>query len=240
MAATWWQNEWQRVRENYYTTTMLLGNGDDDHLNDMSDDDWEELGRDISKNTRLKTVLYRAGALNDHKLSFFFRGLTRSSSIRDIHLPENEISVAGVRSMVPFLQNANNLTDLYLHGNDIKSEGFNTLLRALRNNPIEELYCERCGIESIEIEDECFPKYLEQLHLQDNKINADGCRGLAKLLQGGDATLTHLYLSNNKIDDEGVEILVDALQNNTSLETLDLKSNDDISTRTYHVAKTGE
>jgi hypothetical protein len=49
------------------------------------------------------------------------------------------------------------------------------------------------------------------------------------LLQGDDATLKNLYLSGNKIDDEGVDILVDALQNNTSLTTLNLKRNDEIS-----------
>ena len=59
------------------------------------------------------------------------------------------------------------------------------------------------------------------LDLDGNNINADGCRGLAKLLQGANATLTTLRLENNEIDDEGVAILVDALQNNTSLETLD-------------------
>ena len=48
------------------------------------------------------------------------------------------------------------------------------------------------------------------LRLNDNSINTDGCRGIAKLLQGGDATLSNLYLYGNKIDDNGVGILVDA------------------------------
>jgi len=48
-------------------------------------------------------------------------------------------------------------------------------------------------------------------------------------LQGGDSTLKRLYLrSNNKIDDDGVAILVDALQKNTSLQILDLMSNEGI------------
>ena len=59
----------------------------------------------------------------------------------------------------------------------------------------------------------------------ENNISSDGCRGLAKLLRGGDSTLTILGLHANKIDDEGVEILVDALQHNTSLNTLSLDSN---------------
>ena len=73
------------------------------------------------------------------------------------------------------------------------------------------------------------PRNLRRLYLSCNSINADGCRELVKLLQGDDATLKNLYLSGNKIDDEGVDILVDALQNNTSLTTLNLKRNDEIS-----------
>jgi len=70
---------------------------------------------------------------------------------------------------------------------------------------------------------------LTLLNLSSNFINADGCRGLAKLLQGGNATLKQLHLYDNKIDDDGVEILADALQNNTSLTALGLVGNDGIS-----------
>ena len=109
--------------------------------------------------------------------------------------------------MVPFLQNANNLIELELTDNNFQSEGFKILLRALSDSPIEELLCQECGIESIEIDNEHKPKHLKRLYLNCNNINADGCRGLGKLLQG-DSTLTTLHLPGNKIDDEGVEILV--------------------------------
>ncbi|KAK1746068.1 hypothetical protein QTG54_002675 [Skeletonema marinoi] len=103
------------------------------------------------------------------------------------------------------------------------------MFRALRDSPIEELYCNRCGIESIEIDTEHIPKHLTWLSLIGNIINANGCHELAKLLQGGDSTLKDLYLTDNTIDDEGVAILVAALQNNTSLTALSLRGNDAIS-----------
>ena len=131
--------------------------------------------------------------------------------------------------MVPFLQNASYLTHLDLDDNNIQSEGFNIMFRALRDSPIEELYCNRCGIESIEIDTEHIPKHLTWLSLIGNIINANGCHELAKLLQGGDSTLKDLYLRGNTIDDEGVAILVAALQNNTSLTALSLRGNDAIS-----------
>ena len=130
--------------------------------------------------------------------------------------------------MVPFLQHANNLIDLNLDDNNLESEGFNVLFRALRNSPIKRLTCCSCSIASIEIDSDHIPKYLTGLYLDGNNINTDGCRGLAKLLQGGDATLRELFLYGNKIDDEGVEILVDVLQNNKSLTALDVRQNNDI------------
>jgi len=93
--------------------------------------------------------------------------------------------------------------------------------------------CSGCGIELIEIDNDHIPPCVKYLDFYGNNINTDGCRGLAKLLQGRDAggnsALKVLGLSNYKIDDAGVAILVDALQNNTSLQTLVLEGNEDIS-----------
>mmetsp|Transcript_20019 Transcript_20019/g.40140 ORF Transcript_20019/g.40140 Transcript_20019/m.40140 type:complete len:393 (+) Transcript_20019:35-1213(+) len=193
------------------------------------EESWEELGRDISNNTHLEIVELCAGALDEHKVSLLFRGLTRSSSIIELDLNDNGFSVPGVRSMVPFLENANNFTYLCVNDNNIQSEGFNIMFRALRDSPIDMLHCDRCGIGSIEIDTEHIPKNLTYLSLIGNIINANGCHELAKLLQGGDSTLKDLYLRGNTIDDEGVAILVAALQRNTSLETLNLRGNDAIS-----------
>eukprot|EP00985_Skeletonema_marinoi_P016608 scaffold8963_cov185-Skeletonema_marinoi.AAC.1 len=162
-------------------------------------------------------------------MASLFRDLTESSSIREISFCDNGLSAVGMRSMVPFLQNADNLEYLDLEDNNIQSEGFNMLFRALRDIPIEELFCSGCGIDSIEIDSEHISKHLKRLHLNKNIINADGCRELSKLLQGGASTLTDLFLNNNEIDDNGVEILVNSLQRNTSLEALSLRGNDAIS-----------
>eukprot|EP00984_Skeletonema_dohrnii_P019405 scaffold9263_cov84-Skeletonema_dohrnii-CCMP3373.AAC.2 len=218
----------QRIRENNPATTSLYSQGEDD-VHNLSNEVWEQLGRDMSNNTYFKSFDLNSGALNDDRISFFFRGLTSSNTIRDMHLYNNGFSVAGVRSMVPFLQNANNLKYMDLDDNNFQSEGFNMMFRALRNKPIETLRCSRCSLELIEIDKEHMPHNLQHLHLDGNNINTDGCRELAKLLQEGNTTLTTLNLNHNNIDDDGVEILVDALRNNTSLENLYLKGNNEIS-----------
>ena len=193
----------------------------------MTDENWEQIGHDIANNTHLTAVTtfeISSGDFNDQKISSLFRGLTRSSSITELTLHNCGVSIAGIQCMMPFLQNANKLTGLYLRNNDLQSEGFNSLLRALRNSPIKSLYVPRCGIESIEIDIEHTPRHLRALNLSDNSINADGCRALVTLLQREDATLDHLNLEQNNIDDEGVQVLVEALQSNTSLRGLYLES----------------
>ncbi len=221
--------------------------GDDDHHDDddWDDDwsirhltvkDWEEMGRHISGRMEEDNVLGGAihiydRAITDEKITSFFRGLKRCNVCHKFNFSSNGLSVAGIRGMVPLLHNSVSLQFLNLDNNDIKSDGFNELFRALHNSPIETLNCASCGIESIEIDRELIPTELTVLRLQCNKINADGCHELAKLLQGGDSTLKTLNLNCNKIDDEGVEILVDALQNNKTLSTLELNRNNDVSNR---------
>ncbi len=219
----------QRIRENDPQMKRLDVDGNFDYEQNMSDEEWEQLGHDIANNTHLKTVGVVDDALNDHKMSFLFRGLTRSDSIKDMNLCNNNLSVAGVRSMVPFLQNTNNFRELTLNFNNIESEGFNLMFRSLRDSPIEKLNCDNCGITTIEIDTGHIPRNLSRLVLHNNGINADGCRGLAKLLQGEDATLRELDLNDNAIDDEGVEILTNALRNNASLTVLSLTGNNRIS-----------
>ena len=226
------RNEWQRITDNNPNQTSIEMYGD---VFIMTEADWEQFGRDISNNTHLTDLTLCDGALNDHKMSCLFRGLTGSNSIRAIDftslqsLRRNDFGVEGVRSMVPFLQNASNLTKIDFDGSYIGSEGFALLMRALSDSPIESLHCFNCGVESIEIDGDNIPKKLTKLVLSENNINTDGCRELAKLLLGADSTLTTLALSDSRIGDEGVKILANALQNNTSLEILELEYNESIS-----------
>ena len=225
----YWLAKVLRVKENDPEKTMLAESGDDNYIRNITDDGWEELGRDISNNTHLETVALCSGALDDQKLSCFFRGLTESSSIKNMHLYDNGLSVAAVRSMVPFLQNANSINKLTVSHNNLQSGGLNLLFRTLRNSPIETLSCNNCGIESIDIDIDSIPQNLKALNLSGNRISADGYRGMVKLLQGENSTLATLRLNNNDIGDQGVEILVDALQSNKSLDTLELSENRSIS-----------
>ena len=224
-------NRLQRVRNNDPDVTNLNILGHYDSIRNIENEGWEDIGRDLSNNTQLEELFLLNDALqHDEKASSLFRGWTRSSSICNLYMNENGLSVEGVSSMVPFLQNANKLRWLNLSYNNIRAEGFNILMRALRDSPIEILFCSGCDIDGMEIDIDYYsPKELTCLHLSDNSIGENGCRELAKLLHGEDAILEDLGLRQSDIDDNCVAILVDALRNNTSLEVICLVQNEQIS-----------
>ena len=203
--------------------------GNRDQIQNITNEEWELIGRDFSNNEHLWQLRLSNGAFDDDKLSCFFRGFTGSNSLRHFMLTDNEFGVAGLRSMVPFLQSSN-LKSLTLIRSNIKSEGFDMLVRALRDNPIGDISCNYCGIESIDIDPQNFPKQLESLGLSGNNMKRSGYRALAHFLQG-DSTLKELRLHCCNIDDDDVAFFVDALQQNTSLETLSMILNNDISTK---------
>ena len=198
---------------------------------------WAMLGRDIAGNDHLSDIEIGVpdrsviSALSDQNMKAFFQGLTRSNSMRSMTFYGRGFGIEGVQAMIPFLKNASNLTSLIINQNEIGSEGFSLLWRALHDSPIEKLWCGWCGVDSIEIDENCIPKCLKVLNLSGGSINSDGCRELTKLLLKEDATLKGLFLGENNIDDGGVAILVDALRNNTSLTELNLHSNDGISVK---------
>eukprot|EP00984_Skeletonema_dohrnii_P018306 scaffold8528_cov85-Skeletonema_dohrnii-CCMP3373.AAC.2 len=196
-------------------------------LHNMSNEDWERLGRAMAANVKLEFLALNELVLDrpDQIVSSFFRGLTGSNTVSVLELNNNGFGVDGARSMVPFLRNANELQRFDIDDNDITSEGFQALWSALSESPITALSCSTCLLDTIEINIESIPNRLSSLALGDNSINSDGCRELSKLFLRENATLKSLFLDGNDIDDDGAEILADALQNNTSLECLHLGRN---------------
>ena len=203
---------------------------------------WAMLGRDIAGNDHLRDIeigfldlidlaLSRSsiGALNDQNMKTFFQGLTRSNSMRSMTFFGRGFGIEGVQAMIPFLKNSNNLIMLDVDKNAIKSEGFSLLWRALHDRPIESLWCGWCGVDKLEIGENCVPKYLKKMNLSGNNIDSDGCRQLTKLFLKKDSILKTIHLEECNIDDEGVAILVDALRKNTCLTHLNVENNQRIS-----------
>ncbi|KAK1746202.1 hypothetical protein QTG54_002809 [Skeletonema marinoi] len=132
------------MRENDPGVTGLYASGSFQHIQEMTDEDWVQLGHDISHNDYLADLnLYET--LDDRKTALFFQGLTRSNTLKRINIVNNGIGVSGIQSMIPLFLSNSNLVSLCLEGLDeIKTEGFSLLFQALHNSPIERLDCNDC------------------------------------------------------------------------------------------------
>ena len=222
------------------------------YVSQFSDLALELIGRYIASNTHLKEINLSNFSLNDSTISNIFRRLSQGHQVlEELHLIENQIGPNGIRSMVPFLKNSQQLSNLDLSCNrNIKTEGFEVLINALDGGLIEELNLWKCKIEDISVLGNCTLSHLRDLELQNNNIRSmgsistlqnytnlerldlegnnvgiDGCRTIAKLLQNEDSRLETLDLASNKIDDDGAEILATSLKHNNTLTRLYLWKN---------------
>ncbi len=207
---------------------ILICHGENPYVQNMTEGDWEQLGREVASNTHLEEFAAKMSALNSEKMTSLFRGLTGSSSINSIDLKGNEPGIYDVRSMIPFVQNARCLRHISIARHNITSDSFAALFRALSNSPVEELNFRFCGLTFLDIDRNYMPDHLRNLDLSNNNIGPDGCRGLATLLQEENSELGTLDLDNNNLNDEAVQVLVNALRNNTSLHCMALGGNDEI------------
>ena len=129
----------QLIKENDFRVTSLTVKRAYPCFQNKTDEEWEEIGRDIADNTPWGANFQCRRPLDDQKMMLLFRGLTRSNTINYMDFSANGFSAAAVRSMVPFLPNASNLIKMILNQNNLLSEGFNVMLHALSNSPIKYL-----------------------------------------------------------------------------------------------------
>lgn len=173
--------------------------------------------------------------LNDDNMSVFFKGATASAAdkkgrtkVLTLSLYSNSFGSGGMRSLVPFLQNAYNLASLNVSGNNIGTEGFWWLMKGLDGGSIEKLNLRHCGLANIAVLERCSLSHLQVLYLSNNDtIGGDGCKSIAELLQRGSSRLKKLYVNRCNIGDDGAQMIADALANNSEsvLTHLELESN---------------
>ena len=116
-----------------------------------------------------------------------------------------------------------------LSGKSLDDEDLEVIIKVLhdKNSAVKKLYLIGNGIT---LADGKFTDALannntvEEIHLINNKIGAEGAKCLAEALAKNN-TLKVLYLYNNAIGVEGTRYLVDALKVNTALEMIYLSNN---------------
>jgi len=158
------------IKENYdYRIKGIHVERDD--ADAFTDQAWELLGRYIANNTNMVGIILDDGALTDEKVALLFRGLTRSVSLKQLYFDNNEISIVGLRSMVPFLRNTTNRLELYLRDNsDINTECFELVISTLNGKPVKGLHFGGCNITDISSLETYNLPDIEELSLSRNNI----------------------------------------------------------------------
>jgi len=220
-------------------------------MNALSDLALEQLGRFITDNDHLKRFTLGSPALTDARMSLLCRTMLRARSLNALRIHGgNNLGLNGIQSMVPFLKNSQNITNLTIGrlGENINSECFGLIVGALDGGQIEELILEDCNIDDITALEHCTLSSLKLLHIQENileiipslekytnletlllrfnNIKKEGCRMISKLLENKSSSLDTLDLTSNDIDDEGAELLANSLQHNTTLVEFRLGGNE--------------
>ena len=153
---------------------FTLGFNESDSFS-FSDLAWELLGRYISNNDYLKSLDLSCLDLTDELMAIIFNSLVKSSSLQVLILNNNRIGMNGIRSMIPFLKNASNLSLINLSDNeDICTEEFEVLINALDGEPIETLNLNSCNIKDISVLGNCTLPNLRELHLENSSVQNMG------------------------------------------------------------------
>ena len=208
-------------RDSFFSCRFCL---EDEDAQQFTNAAWELLGRYIANNSLLKKITLDEYFITDEKITFFFKGLGKSSSLDELKMNFSRFGVVGMQSMVPLLQGSPNLLYLYLG----KSPNFNTecfvlLISALDDSNIDTLCVDYCNIDNISALDRYALPNIEYLQLNGSNIGREGCITLSNLLQKEGSKLERLDLEQTDIDDEGVEFLANSLKNNTTLKIFLLK-----------------
>ena len=198
-------------------------------------DDYSTLGVAIANNTHLEElrVLLSDGLALDVTNREFYDGLHRNTSISNLYLWCNHITIAGgvgQEILEVYQRNNSHLTDLSVTGANLQSGGDRVVVDALRScRNLQQILLGNCSI----TDEQLLPivdairglRVLEDLDLHHNNIGNTGCDAIAALLEDPNCNLHTLYLNNNTIDNEGATTIANSLTNNNKLQKLYLYNN---------------
>jgi len=135
---------------------------------------WQLLGQYISNDTELNELDLDGCDLTDQQMASLFSELVRSP-LSELDIRNNSFGIDGVRCMIPFLENSPNLSVIDLsRNNNINSECFEVLIKALRGRPIRTLRLWKCNITDISALEIYSLPNLQKFNLMENNIGREG------------------------------------------------------------------
>ena len=209
--------------------------GDDENeFHSDNSDDYSTLGAAIANNIDLEILeVYIDDLPPMHR--GFYDGLKSNSSISDVELSCNYITIAGgvgQEILQAYQENNSHLTVLRIIEANLQSGGDRVIgdtLRSCRN--LQKVCLNFCNI----TDEQLLPivdavrghgiSMLEELYLYENNIGNAGCEAIATVLIDPNCKIQHLSLGRNAIDNEGATTIANSLTNNNKLQQLYLHNN---------------
>jgi len=194
------------------------------------------LGYFIGKNDHLKHLYFRdCDAMNIDVIKPFFSGVSRNKSIASLDFRMDQLDGEIFTLLEPFFKNNSNLITLSIDEGDLDDDGWRLLALAIgssKNKSLQNILLTESNISDEALVDiitslSMHPQ-LQEINLSENRLNKNGCKALATLLQNSATQLQNLDLGDNELDDESIYALVPALKNCYQLHTLRLSRNESI------------
>ena len=99
----------------------------------------------MKKNDHLESISLGGCDTTDYDLKIFFKGATRNSNLMELNLLHNRFGVDIVKAVITFLSNSTNLTMFNTYGNEITTEVFDFIVKALQVCSIKSLCLRKSG-----------------------------------------------------------------------------------------------
>jgi len=171
----------------------------------LEDDGWRLLALAIgsSKSKSLRNVVLAENDISDEVLVDIITALSMHPQLQEIDLSCNRLYKNGCNALATLLQNSvTQLQNLDLGDNELDDESISALVPALKN-------CSQ----------------LHTLRLSRNElITSSGWQQLASILKPSTSKLIRVHLLGNNIDDDALVAFASSLVNNRTLTTLNINN----------------
>jgi Ran GTPase-activating protein (RanGAP) involved in mRNA processing and transport len=193
--------------------------------NHLGDEGMALLARQVGQNSSLSVLDVRSNSITEQgALSLQGMLLSKTSSLRELCLIQNELGSNGAAALGRGLMKNTTLTRLLISDNDIDQDGAKSLAHMLRANKslqVLDISMNQIGNDGARYLANVLTKNnsLQTLIMRRNGITDEGATEVAKLLpimQG----LKELVMNKNSITNLGSAALLEALHANTEIEYL--------------------
>lgn len=191
---------------------------------------WRRLGRILGQNTRVEKLGIGAW---DADVEGLCAGLRDNRSIKKLWFAGIDFrgDLGKMTALAPFLGRNPSLREISFFNCSLDAGCIDVLSKSMMGRPYDVLDLRDSLVGDVNLDQLASAQTkCKNVLLVRNGIGLNGCRSLAKLLERPRIALASLNLSENSITNDSVIALAKSLAKNTTLKSMNLHGNDDVTT----------